>query len=162
MIIIRYLLKAFNLEIMQVVLNKDVAKLGHRGDVVKVREGFFRNFLLPRGLALIGDVSNLKVAGVRKEKIVAQRKVTLENSKDILSKLKGLKIVMKSKISSKGKLFGAIAEDQVVAEINKATGLKLDRGFIKMTHIKTTGAHDVIVHIAPEMEEKVKVTVKAA
>ena len=162
MIVIRYLLKAFNLEIMQVVLNKDVAKLGHRGDVVKVREGFFRNFLLPRGLALIGDACNLKVAAVRKEKIVVQRKKTLDNAKDILAKLKGLKINMKSKISSKGKLFGAIAEDQVAAAINEATGLNLDRGFIKMTHIKTTGSHDVIVHIAPEMEEKVKVTVKAA
>ena len=162
MVVIRYLLKAFNLEYMQVVLNKDVAKLGHRGDVVKVREGFFRNFLLPRGLALIGDASALKVAAVRKEKVVAQRKQVVDNAKDILSKLKGLKINMKSKISSKGKLFGAIAEDKIAEVINEATGLKLDRGFIKMTHIKTTGTHDVLVHIGPEMEEKVKVVVKAA
>jgi len=147
---------------MQVVLNKDVPKLGHRGDVVKVREGYFRNFLLPRGLALIGDTGNLKVAAVRKEKVATQRKQVLENAKDILAKLNGLKINMKSKISSKGKLFGAIAEDKIAEAINEATGLKLDRGFIKMTHIKTTGTHDVLVHLAPEMEEKVKVTVKAA
>jgi large subunit ribosomal protein L9 len=160
-IVIRYLLKAFNLEIMQVVLNKDVAKLGHRGDVVKVKEGYFRNFLLPRGLALIGTVSALKVAAVRKEKIGVQRKQVLDNAKDILAKLKGLKINMKSKISSKGKLFGAIAEDQVAAAVNEATGLKLDRGFVKMTPIKTTGSHDVLVHLGPDMEAKVKVTVKA-
>lgn len=147
---------------MQVVLNKDVPKLGHRGDVVKVREGYFRNFLLPRGFALIGTVSALKVAAVRKEKIGVQRKQVLDNSKEILAKLKGLKINMKSKISSKGKLFGAIAEDKIAEAINEATGLKLDRGFIKMTHIKTTGSHDVLVHLGPDMEEKVKVTVKAA
>lgn len=146
---------------MQVVLNKDVAKLGHRGDVVKVKEGYFRNFLLPRGLALIGTVSALKVAAVRKEKIGVQRKQVLDNAKDILAKLKGLKINMKSKISSKGKLFGAIAEDQVAAAVNEATGLKLDRGFVKMTPIKTTGSHDVLVHLGPDMEAKVKVTVKA-
>lgn len=162
MIVIRYLLKAFNLEIMQVVLNKDVAKLGHRGDVVKVKEGYFRNFLLPRGLALIGTVSALKVAAVRKEKIGIQRKQVLDNAKDILAKLKGLKINMKSKISSKGKLFGAIAEDQIAAAVNEATGLKLDRGFVKMTPIKTTGSHDVLIHLGPDMEAKVKVTVKAA
>lgn len=161
MIVIRYLLKAFNLEIMQVVLNKDVAKLGHRGDVVKVKEGYFRNFLLPRGLALIGTVSALKVAAVRKEKIGVQRKQVLDNAKDTLAKLKGLKINMKSKISSKGKLFGAIAEDQIAAAVNEATGLKLDRGFVKMTPIKTTGSHDVLIHLGPDMEAKVKVTVKA-
>ncbi len=146
---------------MQIVLSKDVPKLGHRGEVVKVREGYFRNFLLPRGFALIATVSSLKVAAVRKEKIVASRKQVLENGKEILAKLKGLKLNLKAKISSKGKLFGSIAEDKIVEAIEKATDLKLDRGFVKMNHIKTTGTHDVIIHLAPDMEEKVRVTVKA-
>ncbi|MBI5753819.1 50S ribosomal protein L9 [Candidatus Peregrinibacteria bacterium] len=146
---------------MQIVLNKDVPKLGYRGEVVKVREGYFRNFLLPRGLALIATPSFLKLAAVRKEKIVEARKKVVENAKDILSKLKGLKLNLKAKISSKGKLFGAIGEDKIVEAIEKATDLKLDKGFVKMTHIKTTGSHDVIIHLGPDMEEKVKVTVKA-
>lgn len=152
---------AFNLENMQIVLNKDVPKLGNRGEIVKVREGYFRNFLLPRGLALIATVSALRVATVRKGRIVDARKKVVENAKEILIKLKGLKLNMKAKISSKGKLFGAIAEDKIVEAIEKATDLKIDRSFVKMTHIKTTGSHDVIIHLGPDMEEKVKVTVKA-
>lgn len=146
---------------MQIVLSKDVPKLGHRGEVVKVREGYFRNFLLPQGFALIATPSSLKVAAVRKEKVLEARKKVMENGKDILAKLKGLKLNLKAKISSKGKLFGAIAEDKIVEAIAKATDLKLDRGFVKMTHIKTTGTHDVLIHLAPDMEEKVRVTVKA-
>lgn len=153
---------AFNLENMQIVLSKDVSKLGYRGEVVKVREGYFRNFLLPNGLALIATPSSLKLAAVRKEKILSNRKKVVEGAKEILAKIKGLKLNLKAKISSKGKLFGAIAEDKILEAIEKATDLKLDRSFVKMTHIKTTGTHDVLIHIGPDMEEKVKVTVKAA
>lgn len=146
---------------MQIILSKDVPKLGHRGEVVKVREGYFRNFLLPQGFALIATPSSLKVAAVRKEKVLDARKKVMESGKDVLAKLKGLKLNLKAKISSKGKLFGAIGEDKIVEAIAKATDLKLDRGFVKMNHIKTTGTHDVMIHLAPDMEEKVRVTVKA-
>lgn len=146
---------------MQIVLSKDIPKLGHRGEVVKVREGYFRNFLLPQGFALVATPYSLKVAAVRKERVLEARKKVMESGKDVLAKLKGLKLNLKAKISSKGKLFGAIAEDKIVEAIAKATDLKLDRGFVKMTHIKTTGTHDVLIHLAPDMEEKVRVTVKA-
>lgn len=147
---------------MQVILNKDVPKLGYRGAVVKVRSGYFRNFLQPNGSAVMATPALLKVTAVRKEKMVLARQELLDNARKALGKIKNLEIVMKVKTTSKGKLYGAITEEKIIDAILKEANVKLEKDFIKMDHIKTVGDHEVTIHLGPDLEQKVKVVVKAA
>ena len=89
---------------MHVLLLQDVKKLGYRGDIVKVKEGFFRNYLFPRKLAEVATEVIKKVADSRKARILMEKQRLLDNAKDVLARLKGLKLSFKKKVSGKGKL----------------------------------------------------------
>lgn len=146
---------------MKVILNKDVPKLGYRADIVSVKEGYFRNFLLPRHLAEIATAGLIKLTESRKQKMVVKKQQLIDNAKDLIKKMKGLKIALKGKVSAKGKLYGAITEIEVIAAIEKATNVRLEKEYLKMSHIKETGDHEVVVRLGEGLEEKVKVSVKA-
>ena len=146
---------------MRIVLNSDVKKLGYRGDVVKVRDGYFRNFLSPRGLADVATLTRLKVAESRKSKVVMQKQQLLDNAKEVLAKLNGLKVVIKAKVSKKGKLYGAIAEADVIEAVLVASKVKLEKDLLKMDHIKEVGEHKVKVVLGEGFEETITVVVEA-
>lgn len=146
---------------MQVVLNADVKKLGYRGDVVRVKEGFYRNFLQPNGLADSATKTRLKVANSRTEKVVMHRQQLLDNAKEVLTKLKGLTVTIKSKATGKGKLYGAITEADVIAAVMEASNVKLEKDLITMEHFKDLGAHKVLVHLGEDLEQEITVNVEA-
>lgn len=145
---------------LQVVLNTDVKKIGYRGDVVKVKAGFFRNFLAPKGLADLATKTRLGVANSRKEKIVMKKQQVLENVKEVMAKLQGLKVVIKGKITKTGKLYGAIDEAKVVAAIKNVCKVELGKESIKMEHIKTVGEHKIVVSFGEGVETGVIVVVE--
>lgn len=147
---------------MKVVLNKDVAKLGYKGDTVNVKPGYHRNFLLPKGLADLATESRIKLAAVRNEKRVLKKQQLLDNSKEVLAKLKGLKVIVKAKTSDKGTLYASITETDVIEAIEKKAKLHLEREYLKMEHFKELGEYTVLVHLGEGLEEKVKVSVKNA
>jgi len=99
---------------MQVLLSADVKKLGYRGDVVNVKNGYFRNFLCPKGLAQAATAKLIALAETRNKDRVVQKERILENVKEVLKKLKGLSVVIKAKVSDKGKLYGSLTEADVV------------------------------------------------
>ena len=145
---------------MQVVLNKDVPKLGYKGDTVNVKAGYIRNYLLPQGLADLATPSRIKVAASRKEKVVIKKQQLLDNAKEVLAKLKDLKVIIKSKVNAKGKLFAAITEKDVIAAIEEKKNVKLEKEYLKMEHFKDLGEHEVIIHLGEGFETKVIVKVQ--
>lgn len=145
---------------MQVVLNKDVKKLGYKGDLVKVKPGFFRNFLSPQGFAALATPALLKLHQVRKEKIVMQKEELLAKAREAISKLKGLEVTIKAKVSDKGKLYGAITEKDVIDAVEAATNIKLEKDFLKMEHFKEVGEYSAVIHLGEGLEEKITVVVK--
>ena len=147
---------------MQVLLIKDVNKLGYRGDIVKVKEGYFRNFLQPRKLAEMATESVKKLAVGRKEKVLLDKKRIIDNAKDVLARLKGLKLIFKQKVSDKGKLYGSITEVEIIGAIEKKVNVKLEKEYVKMAHIKEAGNHEITVHLGEGLEEVIKVAVQAA
>lgn len=146
---------------MQIVLNKTVQKLGYRGDVVNVKRGYFRNYLYPNGLADYGSKERIKLAESRRGKIVMEKQQVLDNAKDVLAKLKGLSVTISAKVSDSGKLYGSIAEEEVIGAVLEASSVKLEKEFIKMNHIKELGDHNVVVHLGEGLEEVIKVSVLA-
>lgn len=146
---------------MKVLLNKDVKKLGYRGDIVNVKTGYFTNFLLPEGAAVMADESVVKLQESRKAKLVMKKEQLVENAKEVLKKLKGLVITFSKKITSKGKLYGGLSAEEIIDEIAAKTNIKLEPSNIKAEHIKEVGTHKVVVHIAEGSEETIKVVVEA-
>ncbi|MDP2642667.1 MAG: 50S ribosomal protein L9 [Candidatus Peregrinibacteria bacterium] len=145
---------------MKVLLNKDVKKLGYRGDIVIVKTGYFTNFLLPEGLAIMADASVLKVQESRKAKLVIKKEQLVENAKEVIKKLKGLVVTISKKITSKGKLYGGLSVDEIVDAVLAKTNVKLEPSYIKSEPIKEVGEHDVLVHIAEGAEGTIKVIVE--
>jgi len=145
---------------MQVVLNADVKHLGYRGDVVIVKRGYFRNHLLPLGLAVIATKAELNLVESRKGKMLMKKSEILDKAKDVLVKLKGLTVEIFQKVSDKGHLYGSVAEDDVIKVIEDATNLSLDKDFIKMEHIKELGSFEVEVDLGDGLKEVVVVEIK--
>ena len=146
---------------MQVVLNKDVKKLGFKGDIVTVKPGYFRNFLMPGGFADIATKARLKIAESRRDKIVMKKEEIMAKAAQAIEKLKGLSVVIKAKASAKGKLYGAITEADVVEVVEKAVKIKLEKDFIKMDHFKEAGEYKAVVHLGEGLEEEIAVIVEA-
>lgn len=146
---------------MEVLLEQDVKKLGYRGDVVTVKNGYFRNFLMPRKLASVLTPKLRKLAEERNKTRTLRKEQLLENSKDVLKKLKGLKVTLKEKVSAKGKMFGSVTEEEIVEAVKAAAKVELEKDLIKMKHIKELGEHKVKVHLGEGLEEEIVVNVEA-
>jgi len=147
---------------MKVLLNKDIKKLGFRGDIVDVKPGYFRNFLFPQGAAIIATEKIIELANERNKDKIQKRAGIIKNAKEILGKLKGLTIKLTEKVSSKNKLYASVTEQEVVEAIKNESGIEVTKDLLKMDHIKTTGEHTILVHLGQNLEEKITVLVEKA
>ncbi|NIA02047.1 MAG: 50S ribosomal protein L9 [Nitrospirae bacterium] len=146
---------------MQILLNGDVKNLGYRGDILNVKNGYFRNFLFPKGLAQVANAKVIKLAEARSEKSTLQKERVIENAKDVLKKLKGLSVTIKAKVSDKGKLYGSITEADVVEAVKEGAKVELEKDFIKMDHFRDLGEHKAKVYLGEGLEEEITVVLEA-
>ncbi len=147
---------------MQILLNTNIKTLGYRGDIVNVKPGYFRNYLLPKGLAQIATAKVIVLAEGRNKKRLMQKEQIMANGKEVLAKLKGLVITLKVKVSDKGKLYGSITEIDIIAAIKEAKNVELEKEFIKMDHIKEIGEHKILIHLGEGLEQEIKVVIEKA
>ena len=141
---------------MKLILTADVDNLGAVGDTVEVKDGFGRNYLLPRGMAIVASRGAQKQADeirrARDTKTVRDREHAIE-IKSAIQALSPVALPVKT-ASDSGKLFGSVTAGDVVAAIKKAGGPNLDRRIIRLpkSHIKAIGTHPVSVHLHPEVD----------
>ncbi|GFG71494.1 50S ribosomal protein L9 [Mycolicibacter senuensis] len=151
---------------MKLILTAEVDHLGAAGDTVEVKDGYGRNYLLPRGLAILATRGAQKQADdIRRARETKQVR-DLDHAKELKAALDALGPVplpMKTAADS-GKLFGSVTAGDVVAAIKKAGGPNLDRRILRLpkAHIKAVGSHPVSVHLHPEVSVDVTVDVAAA
>ena len=142
---------------MEVILKQDVEKLGYKDDILKVKDGFARNYLLPKGYALTATVPNKKMLA----ETLKQRAVKEETIKDeaqvIADALKEVVIKVGAKVSSKGKIFGSVTTIQIAEAINKA-GCEVDRKCISIKEdaIKNVGTYTANIRLHREVIVDVK------
>ena len=144
---------------MEVILKEDIEKLGHRGDVVKVTEGYGRNFLLPKKLAIEATKGNKNV--IEAMKAASVRKSAAEKSEaEILAKqFADVSIEFSRKTGEKDHLFGSVTSSDIAEALNKK-GFDLDRRKIQLDEpIKSLGEFDVPVKLHRDVTARVKVTV---
>ena len=144
---------------MEVVLREDIENLGRMGDVVRVKDGYARNYLLPRGLVVLADKKNLK-AMEHEQRMIAQRRERLtREARSFGEKLSQVSLEFAAKVGEEGRLFGSVTNLDIEKAL-KAQGFEVDRRKIVLdAPIKTVGEYDVPVRLGPEVTPTVKVKV---
>ncbi len=144
---------------MQVILLQRVAKLGQMGDVVKVRDGYARNFLLPQGKALRATEANIKSFESRKAQLEAHNLESRREAEAVAAKLDGQTFVIIRSASESGALYGSVSARDA-AEAATAAGFTVARGQVVLAHpIKDLGLHTVSVVLHPEVTASVRLNV---
>ncbi|WP_028842258.1 MULTISPECIES: 50S ribosomal protein L9 [Thermodesulfovibrio] len=146
---------------MKVILKEDVHGLGRAGQTINVKDGYARNYLLPRGLALIADEKNLKVLEYQKKKFEEQAKKKRQDAESIAERLSALELTIKAKAGEDQKLFGSITAKDI-AELLQKEGFLVDKKQINISEpIKRVGEHEVEVKLLSNVSAKLKINVVA-
>jgi large subunit ribosomal protein L9 len=145
---------------MEVILKEDVNKLGHRGDVVKVADGYGRNFLLPGKLAIEANAANKAVIEQMKGSAVRKSAKEKTSAEQLAAQLNAVELVFERKVGENDHLFGSVTSGDIAHEL-EAQGFTVDRRKISLEEpLKTIGEYHVPVKLHREVTSHVKVTVK--
>ncbi len=144
---------------MKVVLKESYMSLGEAGDVVDVKPGYARNFLIPEGLAVTATKGNLKLFEDKAKEIQAKREKERDNSKKILGVIEKMTLTLKKKVSDEGKLFGSVTTKEL-EELFSKQGATVDRRQIVLgRQIKMIGDYSILVKLVGGMKANVALKV---
>ncbi|MBM2802733.1 MAG: ribosomal protein [Deltaproteobacteria bacterium] len=144
---------------MEVILKEDVVNLGKIGELVRVRDGYARNYLLPRGLVLEANKKNLKTFEHHKKIVGDQKQKILRQAQAVGDQLNGVSLVIPMKVGEEGKLFGSVTNIHIEKAL-KAKGLNVDRRKIQLAEpIKNAGEYNVPVRLSGDITVPLKVSV---
>lgn len=146
---------------MKVILKQTIAKVGKEGQVVQVADGFARNFLFPRGLAVLADKSSIALLEKQKEKLATQLENTLVSAKEVAEKIDGKTIRITGKtVKGSIKLFGAVTTADIVDSIKENLNVEIERKNVALLHpIKRIGVHDILIDLHRDVDATVKLEV---
>ena len=144
---------------MEVILREDVDKLGRRGEVVKVTEGYGRNYLLPRGLAMaVNEANKAMIAKERKSHELRMAKEKAE-FQAVADRINGIRFVAPRKVGENDILYGSVTSGDI-ADFLKGKGVEIDKRKVQIEEpIKKLGEHEVVVKLHPEVSARLKVLV---
>lgn len=148
---------------VKLILTNEVTGLGAPGDVVEVRGGYARNYLIPRGFAMVATKGAEKqIAQIKRARDVRDVR-DLDHAKQIAAELAALSVRYEARAGADGRLFGSLTPADVVGAVKDAGGPELDRRRVELAgHIKSVGSHDVKVKIHDEVTGTFQVEVVAA
>jgi large subunit ribosomal protein L9 len=139
---------------VKLILTADVANLGGPGDTVEVKDGYGRNYLLPRGLAIVATRGAQKQVDTIRRTQEGKRIRDLDHAKEVAGRLEGVgTVTVTAKAAGQGgKLFGSVTPADVVNAVKAQGGPNLDKRFVDTAgHIKSTGGHTVVVRLHPDV-----------
>jgi large subunit ribosomal protein L9 len=146
---------------MKVILKEDVHGLGKAGQIINVKDGYARNFLFPKGLALVADEKNMRLLEYQKKKFEEQAKKKRQDAESIAERLTGIQITIKSKAGEDQKLFGSITSKDIAEALQKE-GFSIERKQIMISEpIKRLGEYEVEVKLHSNINAKLKINVVA-
>jgi large subunit ribosomal protein L9 len=148
---------------MRIVLRDDVDNLGKKGDLVDVADGYARNYLVPRGLALRATAGNQKQADAMRRNREAKETREREAAQALAAQFEGRTITIKARAGGEGRLFGSVTSVDIAEAVQKQTGAEIDRRKIDLDEpLKELGGVDVQVRLHPEVLATLHVEVEAA
>jgi large subunit ribosomal protein L9 len=144
---------------MKIILRQDMDALGLEGDTVDVANGYARNYLIPKGIALEANIQNVKLFETQRKKIEIKRVKAKEEAEKIKEKLADVMITISQKAGDEDKLYGSVTNMDIAAHLEKQ-GILIDRKKISMDKpIKTLGEFEVSIRLYPEVTGSIKVAV---
>jgi len=144
---------------MKVILTTNVKKLGKVGELVNVKDGYARNFLLPKKMALRENKKNLEYYEKIKEEIKINENKKLEQAKETIDNIKKLKIQFSKEADEKGQLYGAISKKEIINFL-KENQIKVHSDDLIITEqIRSIGDHEILVNPYTDIQESIKVVV---
>ncbi len=147
---------------MEIILTQDVKSLGKKGEIVKVSDGYARNFILPKKLGMEATKQNLYDLNMQKAAEVKRQKEILEEAKEFGKKLEGLTIKVSIKAGEGGKTFGSVSTKEIAEAAKKQFNLELDKKKLQLNDpIKNAGSYTVPVKLHPQVTAEMKVKVEA-
>lgn len=145
---------------MEVILLEDVKSLGKKGQIVKINDGYARNYVLPKKLGLEANAKNLNDLKLEKARQAKQAAEELQEAKELAVKVEEKPVKLTMKTGEGGKTFGTISTKEISAEAKKQLGLDIDKKKMKLDEpIKTLGIHIVTVKLHKEVTAKLTVVV---
>ena len=147
---------------MEIILLETVERLGQLGDVVRVRPGYARNYLIPQGKARYATEENLAEVRARRDELERRAGETLVAAEQRRDALAGFAIAVQAETNPDGKLFGSVGATEIARAVSEA-GTPLERQEIRLPDgpLRELGEHEVTVHLHPEVETAVRVTVES-
>ncbi len=144
---------------VKLILREDVPSLGNAGDLVSVKTGFARNYLVPRGKAILATESNVHQLEHHKRVVAEKVAADLKDLQAVRKRIESLALEVRARVGDEGKLFGSVTAAQI-AELLAANGLPIDRRKVLLAEpIKEIGEHSVTVRLHREVSAEVKVQV---
>jgi large subunit ribosomal protein L9 len=148
---------------MKVILQKPVDKLGVPGDVVDVADGYARNYLMPRGLAVRASKGGVKHVESLKRAHTTKVSQAQAEAQEVADRLTASPIKVRARVGEEGRLFGSVTAAEVAEEIERQSGVKVDRRDIRLDEpIRSVGVHQVTVHLFTDVDPAVPVEVEPA
>lgn len=147
---------------MKVILQEDVKSIGKKGQIIEVKEGYARNFLLPKKLAVEATQGNVKELDRQKQIKSQKAEKELQEAQKLAEKIKAVTVSLKVKSGDNGKLFGAVTSKDIAENLVKTHKIDIDKRKIDLSeNIKTVGDHEVKIKLHPQVIAELKVRVLA-
>ena len=145
---------------MEIILLESIDRLGGLGDLVNVRPGFARNYLLPKGKAKLATAANIAEIAERRAELEKHEAEVLKAAKARAEQLEGLEISITAKSGGEGKLFGSVTNANITEAVNEK-GIELEKSEVRMPEgpIRLAGEYDIDLHLHTEVNATIKLTV---
>ncbi len=145
---------------MKVVLIEDVKKVGSKGDIVEVSDGYGKNFLLARKLAVAANAANINTAKTKAENKLRKAKQEADEAKLLAAQLEKVSVKIPVKLGKDGKLFGSVTGSDVAKALKNSQGLNVDKRKISIQgEVTGVGTYDAVIKLHPEAATKISVEV---
>lgn len=145
---------------MEIILKQDVAKLGYKDDIVKVKDGYGRNYLIPNGLAIVATESAKKVLAENQRQRAHKIEKIKADAEALAKKLENVALTLKAKVNENGTVFGGVSAAQIADELTKL-GFEIDRKAIEVEAVKAVGAYKAVVNIHRDIKAEIPFEVVA-
>ncbi|MCE5195687.1 MAG: 50S ribosomal protein L9 [Negativicutes bacterium] len=145
---------------MEVILTQDVKGIGQKGQKIHAAEGYCRNYLMPRGLAIEATAGALQQMQERDDSKARREQREKEKAQELAKKLAGISVIIQCKHSEGGKLFGSVTNSTIADELSRQHKISIDRKKIEIKEpIKTLGVYEAAVRIYPGMTAKLTIKI---
>ncbi len=146
---------------MEILLKQDVENLGSAGDIVNVKPGYARNYLIPRGLAMPATPGLRKQAQQIKQAAERRRLRELKTAQDLADRISQVTLTFQAKAGESGRLYGSITSAAIAEALSETLGVEMDRRRLRMDHpLRELGEHEISIHLAQGVDATFKVVVE--